>query len=661
MPKPLSQLFVKFLAARNYFLLLLSIAAAYSCPAQSDFFSDVAQEFIETSDLLLPYEDIRMQWTMDGRIQANLNEGINYLFEQNPSIAESSFNKVLEQDSGIWQARYYRAICRKQAGSYAAAIDDFTRVLATNNATYECNLELGKTHQLNKDLRQAARHYDKAAKADPSRATTYFLRGNLYLDQMQPRMATRQYNACLSRDSSFHAARIRLAFVDMVSDGEATAALPHLDRVLSQDPAYRTALLLRGLIRFEDDPTASLIDLETLVRVNPTNLMAIYLRGLQQSVAGNYARAFADFHKVIDATAEDDNQFKGKQTWIDKRIDIQNVGTYAVTRVYGLPEVDGKIIKKAFCQLVMMQYDLCIQSIDSTSIFNSEPLCLYIKAVAFEHNSRHTDALNFYNRALNLDNDILDAHKKRAIYEQELKQYDSSVKDLTEVLRINPEAWIAYKIRGISHFYNGAWQSAIDDYTQYLAHDSADLEIRSYRGLAHRKAGHGLEAAVDFARANHADVIPPGELTQSLDSLLIIVGDTTRCMQYLDVFTEYMPDFTEGHAMRLRILASRNEWTKIERSVDRAIIYLRHDAPSEDRSYLLTMKAMVLGREKQYDTALAKLNLAITTDKFNSLAFLERGKLWLARGKTSKAIDDLRKAASLGHPDADALLRKISS
>ena len=63
-------------------------------------------------------------------------------------------------------------------------------------------------------------------------------------------------------------------------------------------------------------------------------------------------------------------------------------------------------------------------------------------------------------------------------------------------------------------------------------------------------------------------------------------------------------------------------------------------------------------RQKHQDDALKAFDEAIRANKKNDLAYLERGKLWMVMGKTSKAESDLKQASSLGNKQAGHLLAK---
>ena len=85
-----------------------------SARAQSDLVTESILDYFSSTNRLQEYENITVEWKMDGPTQVQFNEGLNNLFENNPSLAEVNFSSVIAKDSLLWQAYYYRGICYKQ-------------------------------------------------------------------------------------------------------------------------------------------------------------------------------------------------------------------------------------------------------------------------------------------------------------------------------------------------------------------------------------------------------------------------------------------------------------------------------------------------------------------------------------------------------------------
>jgi len=640
--------------------LLFIFSLAFPAIAQDELFGEMVGQHALETNRLLAYEEIALEWKMTGKLQVHLNEGINNLLENNPILAETNFTELLKEDSSIWEAYYYRGVSRKQSGKLEEARKDLQRVIPTNHMVYECYLELGKICLLEKKEKEAGKYFDKSIRVAPSRPLAYYLKANLQLVNRQYKEAAKTFNTCLQRDSLFYDARIKLGILEIIKEEQLKAGLPYFNRVLKSDSLQRYALLFRSMINFQTDPRQSLSDLNHVVRSSPHNTLILYLRGVLLTELGDYRKSFKDFNEIIDITSESDNNFVGQQTSIDKKIDIQNAGAYTLTRLYGLQEDDGLNIRKAYCLIVIGNYTESIRAINETSVSETDPLCLFLKGVASEHGGNHKDAWMYYHKALKLDNNILDAHKKKGIYEQELKQWDKSIVDFSEALRLNPEMSVVYKIRGISYFHANKFPQAINDFNRYLANDTANNEIITARAMAYLSDNQIIKASVDFAKSGSLHMLDYRKIVTELDSILE-KGDTTLVLSYLNQITYSAPVFTEGYALKMKILLQRLDWDGINKEIDKAIRNRRQDAHPEHLSYLLTIKAITSGRGNRYDEAIVRLNEAIEYDGNNSLAFLERGKIMLATGKNNKAITDLRKALALGQNEAGGILKNIGN
>lgn len=634
-------------------IIFLSIGVQSVMYAQNPLFNEAFREFSKSR--LWAYEPIPINWQMEGTLQADLNDGVNSLFEDEFEQAEASFSSVISRDSTIWQAYYYRAASRKKQNKLKGAERDLQQTLKIHGEFYEGYVELGKVLHLRGQVDASEKALNKALKLDKTRPVVYYLKGDINLAQNQLRLAVNSYKDCLAVDSLFHDARIKLSLMDLISKQDVSLALNHLDRVLQYDSLQKTALLFRSILAYQKDKEQCVRDLSNLILVSPNNMMAYYVRGVYLTELKNYSQAFSDFHKVIKATSTNDNNFEGQQTWTDKKIDLQNAGAYTVTRVYGLKEEDALKIKQAYCYLITEAFDEAIGAINKIPNANDEPLAVYLVAVALEHKGDHTKALRFYSRALALDNDIADAHKKRGIYEQELKQWDKSIEDFDEALRLYPDMYVLNKIRGVSYYYNNDFSKAIADFSTYLKYDSANKEVLGFRGIAYQMNQQHLEAFLDFAVSGNYEVLNFKKMENLIDSILV-KNDTTLALKYLNIFTETTPIFTEGYEQKFKIYVKQGNWKPIKDEILRALRNSRMDVANSTRSYLLTLHAMILSDEHHKEDALNVFDEAIKTDKKNQLAYLERGKLYRQIGKTSKAESDFKQASSLGNEQAKELL-----
>jgi tetratricopeptide (TPR) repeat protein len=624
--------------------------------AQNDLFSEAFTEF--ATSRLWEFEEIPLEWKMEGTLQADLNEGLNNLLEQNLQVAEANLTSVIARDSSIWQAYYYRAAIKKKLRQFPAAEKDIHRALKLHGDFYEGLVELAKILHFQAQTYESERAVSKAIRLDRSRGTAYYLKGDINMSQKDIQGGIHFYKACLEVDKMFHDARIKLALIDVLSTKDVSGALKHLNDVLAYDSLQKSALMFRSILGAEKQKEQSVKDLTNLLLVSPNNLLALYNRGLFSAELGNYERAFKDFHKVIEITSTSDNNFVGQQSWLDKKIDLQNVGAYIVSRLYGMSEDDRIKVRKAYCLILIGEYNKSIAALNELAHPNDDPLAVYLKAVAYEHSGSHSQAFNFYNLAISRDDQIADAYKKRAIYEQELKLWDKSVQDFSAVLKLNPSAFRINKMRGVSYYYLAMFKQSLDDFNVYLKNDSTDKETYGYRAMVYKNTNRPLQAYADFAASENHGAMNLRHIEHLVDSVLQL-QDTLQALHNLDIITRNMPYFTEGYVQKFKIHVDRNEWKPVSDNIAHALRNRRTDVHKSKHSYLLTLQGLVYSQNKNNDDALKSLSQAIDFDSKNDFAYLERGRIFLSIGKASKAKGDLETASALGNKQARTMLDEM--
>lgn len=605
------------------------------------------------------FAEIQITWNMEGTVQADLNTGINFLLEDQPALALGSLNNVIRRSPKTWQAYYYRAIAARRQKNYFLAIHDLKAALILKPEFYEAQVEIAKCYLATHSFANAQSAVGSAIQITKKRPEAYYVKGCISETLGQATAAINSFRDCLKIDNRYHDARIDIALVTLLVNKEEANAINELSSVLTLDSLQQDALLMRSILMFDKDKKQSLHDLTSLISVSPKNVFAFYLRGILYTESQQYYQGFSDFQTVIKATATDDNNFEGQQSWIDRKIDLQNVGAYTLTRVYGLEEAEAAKLKQAYCLIMTNAFEQSIGVIISLENPHEEPLAVYLMAVANEHLGRHNQALKLYSEAIKLDNTIADAYKKRGIYEQELKQWDKSIRDFTTVLQLYPEMFVIHKIRGVSYYYNKQLDNAIADYSAYLQRDSTNKQVIEYRGVAYKERKQWLKAYLDFATAHSVLALPAAEAYNKVDSVLQ-KGDTTVALKAATGFVKADPTFTKVYALKMKLHLKRNDWTRIEADLPNALENIRADAPPEDYAYLLTVKGMLMTRTDQLDDAFDAFNQAVTVDKKNAMAYLERGKLQLTKNKTSKAVEDLKKSASFGNSEATKLLATLT-
>ncbi len=635
-------------------------------------FGEIAQESSESIEEHGYYDPV-FKWDMEGRVQVALNEGINYLKEGNPTVALPQLEEAVKLAPEQWIVHYYKGICHKQLRQYKEARQEFLRVNELNDKNIFNYLELGKTYDLLRDYDNGERYFERAAKIDPTNAAPVYMLANHCLKQAMIDRARRLYKQCLKINEKMLDAEVKLALIDLFRMPKANRPIKYLEDVLAKDSMHQQALIFHGILKLEEDPKASLRDWDRLVRLNPGNSEVRFLRGMLLSKTGQYDKAFSDLRKVIDEAQLNANNFEGQQSDTDKRIDIEYAGYYVVANVYGFPDDDASRLKKAYCLLFDGKFDEALRSVNLVKNHKTAPLCLFLKGVAYEHKGEHNKAYHAYDSALRLDNDIFDAHKKRGIYLMELKEWGYAEGDFNELLRINPEAYVTYRFRGLARYNASRFQGALDDYTRYLEHDSTNLVVLAERGVTYRKLGQVLPSTRDLLKSKNFTAIDEFYvITKEIDKLLS-AGDSAKANWWLSEFTKYDVAYINARKLHLKLLISQKKWAEVRYQSDQGLLKPKNtddswetydDALSiyskVDVSFLVTAKAISLIHTGDLVRSIRELNKAIEYDKKNADAYVARAQVQLKTNNKEGAKSDLKKAADLGSQEARDLLAQLN-
>lgn len=608
------------------------------------------------ADELLRYDSVKFQWNMRGEIQAELNDGINYLAEENAGSSIGAFERVITMDSGLWVAYYYRGVAYKSMQNFADAESDFKKARALKPDEAAILVELGKTKQLSRDFISARQYYQQAAQLAPVRGA-YFL-GALSYAEGQSKDAQRYLQVCIDADPKQPEYFARLGQVQTQLDSNSAEGISNFDRALKLNPNFLPALVNRGLINAETNTEASLKDFNVLVRLRPGNVNFKLIRGCLYTFQGDFDRAFLDFHKAIQETSESENKFRGAQSLLDKKLDIQYAGYYTIINIYGLPEKTATLIKRAFCLLLVGKNARAMQIFDRCMSMDNTALTPFLNAVAHEHSGLHEYAYRLYEEALKRDNDIFDAHKKRGVYRSELRQWDDAIFDFNEMLRINPKGIVANKFRGIAYYHQNQFLQAKDDFTTFINGDTTDFEVFGFRAMCWKALGDRDAAAKDLMVVSRGEEIEFRQLENLVHSALLS-GDTVNIEMNLKRLIRSSPTNPIPRILKIRVSEAKRDWDTMQQEMRNTYSLMSQwvrIGPAYSYFYLAYARLQIHRNETA--EAILSLNESIAMDSKNADAYLERAKILLKKRKNKQAKEDLVTAKSLGSREAEELLKK---
>ena len=120
----------------------------------------------------------------------------------------------------------------------------------------------------------------------------------------------------------------------------------------------------------------------------------------------------------------------------------------------------------------------------STTYSRDDPLEYYNMGAALFEKEQYKEALSYYNKAIELSPDYLDAWNEKGICLYCLNKYDDAIKAYEKALTINSEDSEIWNNKGLALYCKGEYKDAIKCYNKGLNINSQDADLWYNKGLA---------------------------------------------------------------------------------------------------------------------------------------------------------------------------------
>jgi serine/threonine protein kinase/Tfp pilus assembly protein PilF len=231
------------------------------------------------------------------------------------------------------------------------------------------------------------------------------------------------------------------------------------------------------------------------------------------------------------------------------------------------------------------------------------------------------------------------------------KEFDRSIADLSESIKLNRERAGAYRDRGRAYCERGFarnsrpdFAKAVDDFTRAI-----DLEPNSSALYNFRQWAHLLQGDTDAALAdiNEALRLRPDDPTylSNRGEVYLARGDTETALADLNKAIEKNPRLSDAYANRGAVYNERGEYDKALADLDRAV-KLGHPPANylPTRNSVYESRGYAHLRKGELDPALADLDAAIQVNPNSARAYLLRCEVHARKGDKDRAEADLAEA-----------------
>lgn len=669
-------------------ILICLIGLCYPCCGQSE--GPPERSMLRDVLSLEDYAEVPVTWNMKGESQAFLNEGINELRDENYASAVDQLTRALEADASATVAYYFRGVARKRIflrpemdserrfrkvniRAIAEAQNDMELYLKTNPDNKEGTLELGKILVASRDSKRAAKQLTRFMDKFPDDARGPYYLGFALMDQHETAEAIRSFKQCEEVDPAFTSGLTQLGFLmmdDQKKQGEKMQIDPaklnqakgYFNRVLKIDSMQLTARFLRFAIAADQKRILEAMeDINFLVRYNPANWKFKLNRAYLEIDLEMYDQAFADLRPALEATHVSESNFVGKQTNADRRIDIQNAGNYLLHHVYGYPEEERTIFRKAYCLMIIGKYTEARKLLNDRRSLQKESCTHFLIGVCFEHEQLYLEARGEYLLALEIDPDIFDANKKCGIIYTSEGKWKESLPYFLILEKLNPTYNQTYNLRGVVYYNLRNFPKAIDDFSKFLDQDTTNKEVFYNRAMSYKKMGNDLMYLTDLVHSMNFSEINMRQLMEVLD-LHIQKGDTAILKDYAAQLIKVPSRWGLGidlEIMKVKLMQLERNWLFINDRYNRLVLKKNYGDNPTYISFTMSAKASQYLEVDDLDEAIDLLNKSLKYDNKNWLAYHERGIARLRRNELEKALSDFELAAGLGDQRAAAMVRRL--
>ncbi|MGN6618233.1 MAG: tetratricopeptide repeat protein [Ilyomonas sp.] len=363
---------------------------------------------------------------------ANFYLGFNYYNIRQLVDAERYFRKVLTLDPNYIPAIYNIGLIQEQNNKEDDAIETYKKVLELDPKYSRALSRLGSICYSKQDFISAEKYFTEITKIDPQPVDAYFNLGLIYYTS-DPAKAIDNFKQVLilSPKDSEACYNIGILYTD---NNEHEKAVFYLSKCVELNPSNTAALNELGVIHYEvfKDYEKAKFYYESVLKVDPNFSKAYYNLGLIDMVTENTETAIRFFEKAIELDGSIKSAYTELAKLYKKKNDFNKANEVLLTCILKLGE-DAKI-------------------------YNSIGVNYYTMA-------EDEKAVEFYKKAIALDEGFADAYFNLGLSYKMLNDYDNAINNFSKAIELNNNDFEAYSYLGEVYEKKGDTQKAKEFYS----------------------------------------------------------------------------------------------------------------------------------------------------------------------------------------------------
>ena len=249
-------------------------------------------------------------------------------------------------------------------------------------------------------------------------------------------------------------------------------------------------------------------------------------------------------------------------------------------------------------------------------------------------------AITDYDKAINLNPRFAEAYLNRGSTKGNLEQHEAAVTDFDMGINLNQEDAIAYHNRGVTKAKLGQYEAAITDYDIAINLNQEDATAYYNRGSAKDKLGQYGVAITDYDKAINLN--PRfAEAYNNRGSVKDKLGQYEVAITDYDKTISLNPEYAVAYYNRGITKVKLEQYEAAITDYDKAIDL----NPGFAKAYL--NRGVVKYKLEQYEAAVANFDMGINLDPEDAIAYYNRGLVKGLLQQYPAAIEDIRRAQTL--------------
>jgi tetratricopeptide (TPR) repeat protein len=207
----------------------------------------------------------------------------------------------------------------------------------------------------------------------------------------------------------------------------------------------------------------------------------------------------------------------GFQAMADRYTYLPSIGI-AIMLAWGMPllfqrlEIRKKILFSValavLCMLAVLTWMQCGYWNNSMTLFahtlqvtKDNYLAHYNLGCSLFDEGKIEEAIDNYNKAINIKPDYIGAYNNRAVAYHKLGHYQRAIEDYNQTIRLKPDNDLAYYNIGLSYIGLGQYQLAINNFNEAIRLNPNYARAYNNRGISYNELGQYQLAIDDFNKA----------------------------------------------------------------------------------------------------------------------------------------------------------------